>query len=104
MFLNRSFPMKKLKHGLNRDTKERTFVDSQIRFIFIAPRILQQYAYYALYACVFVFMHSYSHTCEICVLGEEASIQVPQSVRQHLVRQDSVTPPEGKAAYCGHKP
>lgn len=53
-----------------------------------------------------LFMHSYlfhMHVC-VCALGEEARIQVPQSVRQHLVRQASVMAPQGKAAYCGHEP
>lgn len=43
------------------------------------------------------------HAC-VRVVGEEARIQVPQSVRQHLVRQASVMAPQGKAAYCGHEP
>lgn len=64
------------------------------------PCILWPYVYYALFACIYVFVFI---PCE-CVLGEEASIQVPQSVRQHLVRQASVTAPQGKAAYCGHEP
>lgn len=44
----------------------------------------------------------FPHAC-MCI-GEEARIQVPQSVRQHLVRQASVIAPQGKAAYCVHKP
>lgn len=43
------------------------------------------------------------HACT-CVWGEAVQIQVPQSVRQHLVRQASVTAPQGKAAYCVHEP
>lgn len=52
--------------------------------------------------CAFTFI---PHAC-VCVrvVGEGAGIQVPQSVRQHLVRQASVTAPRGKAAYCGHEP
>lgn len=65
--------------------------------------ILRQYVYDALCAC-FLLMHSYLFHMRVFVLGEEARIQVPQSVRQHLVRQASVMAPQGKAAYCGHEP
>ncbi|TNN76544.1 Cytosolic acyl coenzyme A thioester hydrolase [Liparis tanakae] len=42
---------------------------------------------------------------EVMALGSRRQAnQVPQSVRQHLVRQASVTAPKGEAAYCGHEP
>lgn len=51
-----------------------------------------------IYTYIF-FLHASVH-----VVGEDARIQVPQSVRQHFVRQASVMAPQGKAAYCGHEP
>lgn len=60
---------------------------------------------YFVRASLYLSIYVYFMCLNVCVRwGRRQSTKVPQSVRQHLVRQASVTDPQGKAAYCGHEP